>query len=166
MMNEIFARWHQVPLDPDYGSCEETRAKLFIYPNDISQEEVTNILGIEPSRAHNLGKRILDPLGRTGTAPRTVWGLSSEGHVHSKDLRDHLNWLLDRIEPCKDALDRLRTEHEGVMRIGCVWWSAAGHGGPTLWPEQMKRLADLEIECQFDIYFFGDDEDSWNSSSD
>jgi hypothetical protein len=43
------------------------------------------------------------------------------------------------------------------MRVNCVWWSAAGHGGPTLWPEQMAALAALNLECSFDVYFFGDE---------
>lgn len=164
-MNEKFTYWHQVWPDPDYGTCEETRVSLQIYPEEISHEDVTRILGIEASKAQNQDSQIVTPLRRIGVAPRTVWSLSSEGHVDSKDMRDHLNWLLDRVEPCKVGLDTLRIEHEGFMRINCVWWSARGQGGPTLWPEQMKRLADLEIECQFDIYFFGDDDDFGDTSS-
>ena len=30
--------WHQVPIDPDYDTCEETRASLLIYPKDLSHE--------------------------------------------------------------------------------------------------------------------------------
>lgn len=43
------------------------------------------------------------------------------------------------------------------MTVSCVWWSALGHGGPVLWPEQMKALADLNRECSFDIYFADDE---------
>ena len=32
--------------------------------------------------------------------------------------------------------------------------------GPTLWPEQMQPMADLNLECSFDISFFGDDDHS------
>ena len=51
-------------------------------------------------------------------------------------------------------------EMEGVrMGVDCIWWSAYGDGGPTLWPEQMHLLADLNLECSFSVSFFGDDEE-------
>jgi len=45
------------------------------------------------------------------------------------------------------------------MSVNCVWYSRSGHGGPTLWPEQMRVLADLNLECSFDIYFQDKDDD-------
>jgi hypothetical protein len=41
------------------------------------------------------------------------------------------------------------------MDIACLWDSHAGHGGPTLSPDLLRRLADLGIELWFDIYFHG-----------
>ena len=43
------------------------------------------------------------------------------------------------------------------MGIDCVWRSLAGHGGPVLWPEQMKKMSRLNLECSFDIYFVNDE---------
>lgn len=44
------------------------------------------------------------------------------------------------------------------MSVDCIWWSASGGGGPTLWPEQMACMAALNLECSFDISFYGPDE--------
>jgi uncharacterized protein DUF4279 len=151
--------WHRVPIDPDYDTCEETRAKLLIYPTDLLHEQVTKLIGIQPTQAHNKGDCHKSSYGKISVAPLTLWCLSSEGIISSRDLRDHLNWLLDRVEPAKSELFRLRSEHRGSMRFDCIWWSKFGQGGPTLWPEQMRRIADLDIECGFDISFFGEDEE-------
>ena len=43
------------------------------------------------------------------------------------------------------------------MTVQCIWWSATGQGGPTLWPEQMRLLAALNPECSFDVSLFGDE---------
>ena len=40
------------------------------------------------------------------------------------------------------------------MGIECDWWAISTRG-PTLWPEQMKIMADLNLECTFNISFYG-----------
>jgi hypothetical protein len=37
------------------------------------------------------------------------------------------------------------------MSVNCVWWSKEGGGGPTLWPAQMRSLAELNLECSFEF---------------
>jgi hypothetical protein len=87
------------------------------------------------------------------------WFLSSEDKVASKDVRRHLDWLLDLIWPARLPLADLQQTSGVKIDVNCVWWSASGHGGPTLWPEQMGRLAELGLECGFDVYFFGEEEE-------
>jgi hypothetical protein len=45
------------------------------------------------------------------------------------------------------------------MQISCAWWSANGDGGPVLWPSQMAKMAELGVECGFELAFYGDDGD-------
>jgi hypothetical protein len=145
--------------DDAYATCEETRAVLRINPGDISPREITEALGIEPTEINERGKvRVSLTTGRTREVRRNAWFLSSEGHLDSKDLRRHLDWLVDRIEPAAAALTRLRKERGVRADIWCVWWSAAGSGGPTLSPKQMRRIAPLDLDCAFEIMFFGRDD--------
>ena len=44
------------------------------------------------------------------------------------------------------------------MIVSCYWAAASCGGGPTISPEQMRRLGALNIELWFDVYFLGDDE--------
>ncbi|WP_338129451.1 DUF4279 domain-containing protein [Xenorhabdus bovienii] len=85
------------------------------------------------------------------------WLLSSENYVNSKDIRDHLDWLLNKISKSSEGLKQLQNTDKVTMKIDCVWRSIAWHGGPTLWPEQMKIMSDLGLECSFDIYFVGEE---------
>ena len=128
-------------------TCAATFATLRIYPGDLQPASVTESLGIEPSRIQQRGdlrgKRKLKLNG---------WFLRSEHEVESLDLRCHLDWILDQVESKADALGQL--QEAGVKAdVFCYWLSKHGHGGPTISPDQSRRLASLGLDCSFDIYF-------------
>ena len=128
---------------------------LCIYPGSSSSDDVSTLLGINPTRAHDKGKLMETPSGRRRKASLTAWLLSSDGIVESKDLRDHLDWLLQKLSGLTREILTLQEEENTKMSVCCTWISAAGHNGPVLWPEQMETLAKLNLECGFDFYFFG-----------
>jgi Domain of unknown function (DUF4279) len=153
----------KTPYNDEYATCEFTYAKLRIYPGEFNPVTITHYLGITPTSTQTKGESTINSLGRGRIAPVNSWFLSSEGYVSSKDVRRHLDWLLDKLEPVSDRLKELQKQPEVRMAINCIWWSAYGQGGPTLWPEQMKRMAEMNLECAFDIYFFGDEGEKTNS---
>lgn len=143
--------------DDSYGTCERTDAKLRIYPGEMLPDHVTGRLGLQPTTTQSIGEVFRNSLGRERTAAISGWFLSSEGKVSSLDLRRHLDWLLQCLMPAKQALLELQ-ECPGVsMDVSCVWWSAHGDGGPVLWPEQMCKLAELNLECGFELAFYDND---------
>lgn len=146
------------PYDDEYPTCERTTATLLVYTGDLEASCVTERLGIEPSEVRRRGERIAGGLRGTRVTPLNAWFLTSEGQTTSRDLRRHLDWLLDQIEPAAVQLAELQRESGVTMAVQCIWWSAHAQGGPTLWPEQMRRLAALDLECHFDISFYGDDD--------
>lgn len=148
------------PRDKMYSSCEETRVKLLIYPKSESVSDITSLLAMEPTSAANKGAISTNSLGKERIIQSSYWMLSSEHCIESKDLRDHLDWLLDKLEEKSVGLKSIQNLEGIKLTISCVWWSAFGHGGPVLWPEQMRRMADLDLECSFDVYFFGDESSS------
>ena len=156
-MSNVFSR--RTPIDDGYATCVETRAKLLIYPGDFSPHEVTRRLGVEPTKVNILGEEVVNKLGRRRVTKNNGWFLSSEGQVTSLDLRRHIDWILHHVSPKATELAALQAIPGLKMSVDCVWHSRSGHGGPTLWPEQMRALADLNLECSFDIYFFGDDDE-------
>lgn len=147
----------RTPISPDYPTCDECYVKLLIYPDALHPDEVSQILNLEPTKKNIIGTKITNSRGRVREITIAGWFLSSENYVNSKDLRDHLDWLLNKIEPSSKALKQLQGYSNMIMGIDCVWRSLAGHGGPVLWPEQMQRMSELNLECGFDIYFVGEE---------
>ena len=141
------------PFDSSFETCEKCFARLMIFPDGNHPDEITNLLGISPSKINIAGERIETSRGTTRYVKYSAWFLSSEDSVDSKDLRDHIDWITEKLN---SRFERWRDiqNMEGIkLTLKCVWLSKLGHGGPVLWPEQMKVLADLNLECAFDIYF-------------
>ena len=126
-----------------------------IYTGDMKPSEVTEILGIKPTEWVEKGLPIV---GIKAIGKINGWFLSSESFVDSKDLRRHLDWLTAKLASSVDGLRKLQKTKDVQMSVNCIWWSRYGGGGPTLWPEQMRNLAELNLECSFDFAFYGSEE--------
>ncbi len=140
--------------ESDYPTCERTYATFRVYPDRLDPEEVTVRLGIEPSNWQKRGEA-----GKPGSRPAKLhgWFLSSDGVVESRDVRRHLDWLLTRIVPKRDAI--LALQADGCsMDVSCFWVSRFGHGGPSVLPAQMGELARLRLELWFDVYLGGSED--------
>lgn len=140
-------------MNDDYPTCAETYVTLRLYHDSADPALVTAALDLAPSETQCVG----DSYERRGVAlacPLSGWFLCSEGQVRSYDAATHLDWLLLLLHPRKDTLEALRAQG-WRMDISCMWDSHAGHGGPTLGPELLRRLAYLGIALWFDIYFHG-----------
>jgi Domain of unknown function (DUF4279) len=130
--------------DDFYGTCVETFATLRIFPGETHPDEVTARLGIEPGRVTT--RDIPKPY------PQYVngWFLCSDDDIDSRDPARHIDWLLDRIEASSAALQKLQAE--GARCDVFAYFVGIGHGGPGLYPSQMRRLADLGLDISWDIY--------------
>lgn len=147
------------PYNDAYKTCERTFAELLIYPENLDPALITERLGLVPTQMSVKGVDERTPAGVVRPAPHSLWALSSEGKIASKDLRRHLDWLLARLLPARAQLRALQSTPGTRMTVSCVWESAHGHGGPTLWPEQMGALTELGLECGFDVSFYGEDDE-------
>lgn len=147
----------RTPRDRLYPTCERAVAEFLVYPATDTSEHVTDILGLEPTYAHTKGEKSSLSRGRT-IAPFTLWLLSSEFQVDSLDLRDHLDWLLNKLSQRNEQLSCLQRQEGLSMCISCIWWSRYGHGGPAIWPEQFKLMADMNLELSIEFSYYGEEE--------
>jgi hypothetical protein len=150
----------RTPYNDRYPTCERTYAALLIYPEVIKPAEISERLGVAPTRQSVKGVDEATPSGKVRPAPKSLWMLSSEGQVDSLDVRRHLDWLIERLMPARQKLLELQLVPGTRMGVNCIWWSAHATGGPTVWPEQMSALAELGLELSFDVSFYGPDEDA------
>jgi hypothetical protein len=135
----------------DYATCHKTYATLVIVHPDLDPDQVTQGLGLRPTRAWRRGD-IRNPHGkRPFIYPRGGWELTTEGTVQSRDVRRYIDWLLDQLDLKGRVLNQLQERGYQTV-INCFWCSEYGQGGPMLWPGQMTRLGALGLELWFDIY--------------
>ena len=144
----------QTPHDPNYATCHYTHAWLRIMSDDFDLDEVTCLVKAAPTLTQKKGD--LRSIEKQKHYKKTGWWISSEGIVSSKDSRDHVEFILNKLVDAGDGFEVLHSR--SYLIDMCIRWdSRSGHGGPTLSPTQMSRLAALDIEVWFDIYFHGDD---------
>jgi hypothetical protein len=144
--------------DDEYQTCERTYASLRIMNDDLDPEEISRQLGIQPTWAWRKG----EPRGARKIPSRIgIWGLSTEV-MQSRDIRRHLDWLIDQMIGKEEYLKQLQTQGYR-MDVFCYWLSN-GQGGPTVSPKNMKGLANLGIELGFDFWMGGDDENDVQSN--
>lgn len=145
-------------IDDNYPTCERTKAVLRIHCGSRSPSSISALLQVVSSDIVEAGlprksrRGYAGPLGKVN-----LWMLDSEANVLSKDLRRHLDWLLDQLEPASGQIRELRKSGV-VIDIWCVWWSKTGEGGPALWPEQMCRIARLDLELSIGFSYYGDED--------
>ena len=137
----------------EYPTCAATHVTLRVY--GLSPDVVTAAIGLTPHSIQVAGEQIY---GRAGSPRYRIdgWFLTTKGVLDSRDSRRHLDCLLDWLEPAAEALQDLRRRGARID-ISCFWASATGHGGPTIAPNQARRLGLLELELGFDVYFWNDD---------
>ncbi len=133
----------------DYPSCSRTYATLCVYHKSAEPKIVTDILKIRPDSVKMVE-------GKTETGLRSGWFLYTQNRNKllstSRDMRTHVEWLLNRLNNKKSELQKL-CKLNFILYISCFWESASGNGGPLLDPKFIKRLSEFPIELGFDIYF-------------
>jgi hypothetical protein len=141
----------------DYATCAETYASLAIFSDDLEPGAVAHLLELPPAEMWRRGEPGNLRGQRLMLSRFAVWFLRSCSFVQSRDLRRHVDWLLDHVEPKRELLAALQAQGCQVG-VSCYWLSRWGQGGPTLSPGNMVRLGNLALELWFDIDYLEDDE--------
>lgn len=152
-MLDVLLKIMEPEYDDTYPACADTHSTLRVYHDHITPSEITSILGVQPTSQMIKGDKDYEA---GGNFELNGWFLSSSDEVESFDSRRHIDWIVDQIVDKKKEI--LRMIQDGFrIDISSFWISSSGNGGPTLSPYQMSRLADLQIETFWDVYFSGDD---------
>ena len=130
--------------DDDFDTCYETFVTLRIYTKEKNPQLITKILSIEPSSITLKGE------GRKNNYVNG-WFLSSKNFINSKDLRRHIDWIIEAIKNKKKYITNFLDEGFDIDII-CYWSSKNGTGGPILSPKQLTSLSKLNIEICFEFY--------------
>ena len=143
----------KVDYDDSYPTCAETYSTLRVFSNDVTPDEITSILQIEPTQVFWKGHSNGRGKGQNKT---NGWFCSTEKLSSSRDTRRHIDLILASLEGKADSVRKL---HLNGCKIDIsTYWLSLGQGGPWLMPEQMLKLGALGIGVWWNIYFASGDE--------
>ena len=133
------------------------RVNFLIAAPDLNPQEVTAVLGIQPDKVAQRGDERRNAAGAL-LSPHEggFWLLSSKGRVdgelHSKDLNQHLMFLLKLLLPHRESI--LRFAGSGETYFDVLWESSYLYAGtgPVIRPECIEGIAQLAASLGFDIY--------------
>lgn len=139
---------HKTYFNHDFKSCSRTYATLCIYHDSADPQMISDMLQLNPDKMLKIGDVI-----RSGkTAISSGWFLGTKDLLQSRDVRYHIEWILNQLNQKKDKIKTLY----GLgfkMKILCFWESSSGNGGPVFDHEFICRLSEFPLDLDLDIWF-------------
>jgi hypothetical protein len=122
---------------------------------ELEPATITDWTGIQPDKMARRGDERRNYKGDL-LAPHDegFWAISSAGKVHSKDINDHLNFLLELLLPHRETLLRVINEINGEAYFDVLWTSSYLYAGtgPIISREALQGMSNLGASIGFDIY--------------
>jgi len=128
-------------------ACTETYATLRVFSTDVDPGTISEILGIEATRAE---PRDLNAKYKH-RRENHFWSWATRHKVESTDNAEHVAEIIKQLDGCASSLERLR-------EMGCQtditnYWVGNGQGGPSLSVEMLGALHRLGLSIWWDTYF-------------
>ena len=142
--------------DDSYATCIETYATLRIYSKDILLADISNSLGVEPTKSHAKGElKFTTKEGVVKHYEMNNWFYSSKDLVNSRDCRRHIDFVIDNAMMNINSVEELKKQNcEMDISVFYVY----SQGGPTLSTKQMTKLAERGIDIWWDLFRTEDNE--------
>jgi hypothetical protein len=124
-------------------------ASLGIYGEPLDLARITELLGLLPTRSGRKGDIRTSPRVKLPPRRNSFWLLTSP-LPDSAPLQDHLQWLIEQLEPkCREA-EKLAQEY--MLKFICGFSSENGQGGCTFDADLLARLAKFRLPLVLDLY--------------
>ena len=138
---------------------KKVHVRFIISGESLDHKQVTDALGIKPDVCANRGDTKV--IGKAVSVhSEGFWRIDTQGKVDSKDINDHLKFLLSLLLPHKDVI--LEMAQNGETYFDIVWKSTYLYAGtgPLIDKECLSGMSQLNAGMGFDIYQVDDDEPS------
>jgi hypothetical protein len=126
------------------------RASFRIMGDNLDPVEITELLGIQPSHSHKKGDSKKGTVIEFPPYPSGLWSIDSSAIPKTKELEEHLSYLLNILEPLKQQIEMLKKEGF-KMDFFCGYFSEID-SGIMLSSNVLKRLGELEVDLDVDIW--------------
>jgi hypothetical protein len=125
-----------------------SKAAFCIYGDNLQPDAMNRDLGLEATNFGLKGER-QSKYPRARKLRTSIWILDSPLDEHLP-LQDHLNWLLDALEPKLDVVRGIAKQYDA--KLFCGYSSEHGQGGCTFDVILLDRLAKLGVPLVLDLY--------------
>ena len=136
------------------GYVDRTSASLRFFDDDLDPEQVTRLLGCQPTHACRKGDLLpskrYQRIAHTGS-----WRLQTP-KGDERALEEQITSLLDKASDDLAAWEQL--SKGARLDVFCGLHLKAWNRGFSLSPGLMRRLAERHLEVDFDIYCDSEDE--------
>ncbi|RUL75964.1 DUF4279 domain-containing protein [Dyella choica] len=134
---------------------KNSRATIRVMGNSLRPEEVTRLLGYEPTVSQRMGEHIVDPkTGVVRIAKTGMWRLQAEQR-EPEDLPGQIDELLGKLTGDMRAWATVRETCQIDLFVGL--FMSSGNNGLSISPEQLLALGERGIELGLDIYDHSED---------
>ena len=134
------------------GAVDDYRISLDVIGDDVDPDEISAMLGAEPTTSHRKGDAIH---GGDGTFRRYAksgrWSIeTSSRDVDEPDIDTSLRDLLDSMTENIDIWNRLSNQFD--TGLFCGIFLTDSNRGFTISPELMSALGDRDLYIGLDLY--------------
>jgi hypothetical protein len=135
------------------GVIDESGVTLAVYGDDLIPKDVTELLGVKPTRSFLPGYR-RNPSSRP--MPHGAWFLEVRGKTPDGP-EAQLRKLLMKLPTSENVWKTLKARYKVQIRFGLhmTGWNKGFELSSTL----IRRLAKIGVDLEFDVYAYGEDVD-------
>jgi hypothetical protein len=139
-------------LVPLGGPVRKFRVTLCLFGDDLDPDEITRLLGAEPTTARRKGDRFPGRYRRS--AKEGAWMLELDFAEGAEiELEQAINQLLDRLNSDPAMWANLNQRFRCDVACGLFLGDGGGNEGLDLGPETLRRLVERHLEIGFDLYY-------------
>lgn len=129
--------------------------------NDLIPQTITSELNIQPTVAYQKGEKFVgkkyDPVAKRDTEetrkrPISVWNIDSKSQQGIRRVKDHIEYLLNILEPHSQQINNYLKQSEKYMISFYIRWEPYGEHGSYIIPGEL--LGRMERLCHFVEFSF------------
>lgn len=131
------------------------QVSFFLSALDLDPNAISEMTRLNPDKTARRGDERRNYKGElVSPHDEGFWMISSEGKVESKDINDHIKFLLALLLPHRKTLSKVIGHMKGEAFFDVLWTSNYLYAGtgPMISHDALQGMSDLGASIGFDIY--------------
>ena len=131
------------------GELIRSTTSIRIFGKNLNPDELTHLLGSQPTKAQKRGEVITNSNGETRVAKKGCWLISYDGD-DEVELEIKIESLLNKLTDDFQIWERITREYK--VDIFCGLFLESFNEGYELSARLLKKMGERNLKIGFDIY--------------